>query len=93
MKPSIIVTVAASCVAMSLAVAAPIAQKLEGKASYTAENTWLVNQKPFRSAPGLIVYDQSNRIMQPGYWPTTAVKVQYQLDLYGQLWRVWVISQ
>lgn len=93
MKPSIVVAAVASYACMALAVAAPVAQKLNAVASYKTENTWIVNQQPMRAAPGLIVYGQSNRILQRGQWPTADVKVQYQLDLYGQLWRVWVISQ
>lgn len=93
MKISIAASLLACVFCAVVASASPFQEKKEGLVYVQEQNVWSLNDKTFRAAPGLVVYDQNNRIIPPSEWPKTAVKVQYQLDLYGQLWRVWVLPE
>lgn len=93
MKLSLIAALAACYFVANVVNASPFPEKYEGMLNRQESNTWIVDKKLFRSAPGLVIYDQNNRIITPSQWPKDAIKVKYQLDLYGQLWRVWVITQ
>jgi hypothetical protein len=45
----------------------------------------------YRLAPGARIYDAFNRIILPGQLPQ-AGRVLYQLDPYGNLFRLWLLT-
>ena len=53
----------------------------------------LINGRPLRTAPGLQIRNEQNRIVLPVMMTERHVRVRYQLDNMGNAWRIWVLTR
>jgi len=53
----------------------------------------VINGKYLRTAPGLQIRNEQNRIVQATMMDQRQMKVRYQLDSMGNAWRIWILTQ
>ncbi len=64
---------------------------MAGQLLDSAYPNYLIGDRVYRAAPGLRIYDQSNRMVLPGSVRPTG-PVLYQLDLQGNLLKLWILT-
>jgi hypothetical protein len=61
------------------------------RANLRTRQLWIDNRR-YQAAPALQIRDARNFIIPMGYLPARASPVRYQLDLMGNVWRLWLLS-
>ena len=63
----------------------------KGELTPPIEQSVLISGQAYNAAPGLQVRNEQNMIMMPIMLQQT-VPVRYQMDLMGNVWRIWILS-
>ena len=63
----------------------------KGQLSPPLQQPVIIDGVAVRTAPGLQVRNEQNLIVMPGMLQNE-VPIRYQLDLMGNVWRIWILS-